>query len=229
MPVMRKSVQMHQYSEATGQVNNGYDDELSAKFRFIVDMVEPRSFVLDIGCGDGTLLKTLQVEKQVRAQGIDLCEDAIQSCVSKGLFVYHGDLNEGLADFNDRSVDYVIATNTLQMLHKPALIIQEMARVGKKCIISVPNFAYWRVRWELLVKGRMPKTKYLPFEWYDTPNIHLTTIKDFREFCKKANISILKEVFLRTSPEGYCSVIKHLPNLFADQAIFMIEGHKGSK
>jgi methionine biosynthesis protein MetW len=200
------------------------EEQLPPELGFIIEMVEPGSYVLDLGCGAGTLLKALQVEKQVRPQGIELSEDAIQACVAKGLFVYHGDLDEGLADFNDQSVDYVIATNTLQVLHRPAFLIQEMARVGKQCIISVPNFAHWRVRWELMFKGTMPKSKRLPYEWYDSPNIHLTTIKDFRRFCKKSGIKILREIALKTHDDRACSVVRCLPNLLADYAIFMIAG-----
>lgn len=197
--------------------------QLPGEYRLIIDMIEPRSVVLDLGCGTGTLLKALQDEKQVKPQGIELSEEAVQACVSKGLFVYHGDLDEGLADFNDQSFDYIIATNTLQALHRPAFLIQEMARVGKRCIISIANFAYWRVRWEFLTKGVMPKTSRLPYEWYDSPNIHLTTIQDFRRFCKKSDIRILREISVRTHDNGTCSAVKFLPNLLADYAIFMIE------
>ena len=199
------------------------DEQLSPEYRHILDLIEPRTQVLDLGCGSGALLKALQVEKHVRAQGIELSEDAIQSCVGKGLFVYHGDLDEGLADFPDQSVDYVIATNTLQVLHKPAFLIQEMARVGKKCIISVPNFAFWRVRIQLLTKGTMPKTGQMPYEWHDSPNIHHTTIKDFRDFCNQHGITILREIALKHI-DGECKQVRFLPNVFADYAVFMIEG-----
>jgi methionine biosynthesis protein MetW len=197
-------------------------EQLPPELRFIVDLIEPKSYVLDLGCGSGTLLQALQTEKQVKPQGIELSEEAVQSCVEKGLFVYHGDLDEGLADFNDQSVDYIIATNTLQVLHRPAFLIQEMARVGKRCIISVSNFAHWRVRLDLLLKGTMPKTKQLPYEWYNSPNIHLTTIKDFRDFCAKSDIKILCEIALKTDIKS-CHRVHHLPNIFADYAIFMIE------
>jgi methionine biosynthesis protein MetW len=211
-----------QQCEADSANNHSAVCKLRPEYRFIVEMVEPRSHVLDLGCGSGELLQALQEEKQVRAQGIELAEDAVQSCVAKGLFVYHGDLDEGLADFNDQSVDYVIATNTLQVLHRPAFLIQEMARVGKRCIISVPNFAFWRVRWQLLSRGVMPKNSRLPYEWYDSPNIHLTTIKDFRNFCRTSDIRIIQEIFLKTS-EDHCKVVKTMPNLCSDYAIFMVE------
>ncbi len=205
------------------KTENGALDALPAEFRFIIDLVEPGSHVLDLGCGEGYLLKALQIEKQVKPQGIELSEDAVQACVAKGLFVYHGDLDEGLADFNDQSVDYVIATNTLQVIHHPDFLIREMARVGKRCIISVPNFAYWKVRLDLLVNGRMPKTRTLPYEWYNSPNIHLTTIRDFREFCRISGIKIVKEICLKTRNRKTCKVVGFSPNIFADYAIFMIE------
>jgi len=189
-----------------------------------VDLVEPGSHVLDLGCGSGDLLKALQVEKRVRAEGIDVSEEMIKACVAKGLFVFHGDLDEGLADFNDQSVDYLIATNTLQVLHRPAFLLREMARVGRRCIVSVPNFAHWRVRSQLFFRGIMPKTPRLPYEWYDSPNIHHTTIKDFRLFCKQNGLKVLKEIDLLTLPDGRCRTVRFLPNLFADYAIFMFQG-----
>jgi methionine biosynthesis protein MetW len=200
------------------------EERVAPELRPIIDLVEPRSHVLDLGCGTGTLLKALQHEKQVRAQGIEMDEDAIQECVGKGLFVYHGDLDEGLADFPDQSVDYVIATNTIQVLHKPAFLMQEMARVGKKCIISLPNFAHWKVRLQLLTRGMMPKTGELPYEWYESPNIHLTTIKDFHRYCENENVKLLREIDLRHVTGGECKQVSVLPNLIADYAVFMIEG-----
>lgn len=197
-------------------------NELRPEFNFIIDMVEPGSKVLDLGCGEGQLLKTLQKEKRARVQGIELCESAIQECVAKGIFVYHGDLDEGLADFNDQSVDYVILTNTIQVLHRPDFLIMEAARVGKKCIISIPNFGYWRVRMQLLFQGRMPKTSGLPYEWYDSPNIHLTTLVDFRRFCRERKLTILQETDLVTSSQG-CRRVPLLPNFFSDLGIFLIQ------
>jgi len=196
--------------------------ELRPEFRYIIDMVEPRSRVLDLGCGEGDLLKALQIEKHARVQGIELSDTAIQECVAKGLFVYHGDLDEGLADFNDQSVDYVILTNTIQVLHRPDFLIMEAARVGKQCIISIPNFAYWRDRFQLMFGGRMPKTKSLPYEWYDTPNIHLTTIKDFRVFCRERGLVILEETDLVIG-DGRCRRVRVWPNFFADYAVFRLK------
>lgn len=191
--------------------------------RLIVDLVEPGTRVLDLGCGEGDLLKALQVEKHVRAEGVELSEACIQACVAKGLFsVHHGDLDEGLAEYGDKSVDYVILTNTIQVLHRPLLLIREMARVGQKCVISFPNFGHWPVRFQLFFEGRMPRSPRLPYEWYDTPNIHLLTIRDFRVFCEEVSLRVLREIAISTS-DGRCKQIRLMPNLLADAAIFLVE------
>jgi methionine biosynthesis protein MetW len=194
-------------------------------FRHILELVEPSSSVLDLGCGNGDLLAALIREKQVRAQGIELSEQCIQACVARGLTnVVHGNLDEGLADYADQSVDVVILTNTIQVLQRPLHLIKEVARVGRRCIISLPNFAHWSARAQLLFRGRMPKTSRLPYEWYDTPNIHLATLKDFRDLCKVAKLPILREVPLRTDAQGHCHLVRLLPNLRADAGIFLMEG-----
>jgi methionine biosynthesis protein MetW len=197
---------------------------LAPEHRLIIGLVTEGSRVLDLGCGEGDLLKALSVQKGVRAEGVDLSEQCIQACVAKGLFnVHNSDLDEGLADYTDKSIDYVILNNTVQVLHRPLFLIKEMARVGKQCIITFPNFGYWSIRAQLFFKGRMPINLRLPYEWYDTPNIHLATIVDFREFCQKAGLRIIKEIPLRTTKSGYCRRVRFLPNLMADSAIFLLE------
>lgn len=199
-----------------------WNDELRPEFQYIVDVVKPASSVLDLGCGEGQLMKALQKQKRARVQGIELSDTAVQACVENGLFVYHGDLDEGLADFNDHSVDYVILTSTIQVLQRPDLLIKEAARVGKQCVVSVPNFGYWRVRFQLMFEGVMPKTSRLPYEWYDTPNIHLTTIKDFRRFCREHSLHVVSETDIVIG-EKVCKPVKRLPNFFADYGIFVLE------
>jgi methionine biosynthesis protein MetW len=197
---------------------------LTPEHKLILNLIETGTRVLDLGCGEGDLLLALKVLKGVRAEGIELSDGCVQACVAKGLFsVQHGDLDEGLADYPHKSVDYVISTNTIQVLHRPMVLIREMARVGKRCIVSFPNFAHWRVRLQLLLKGRMPKTLKLPYEWYETLNIHLTTIHDFRDFCRKAGLRVLREIPLRTSRDGKCTQVRLLPNLLADAALFILE------
>jgi methionine biosynthesis protein MetW len=197
---------------------------LTPEHKQIISLIEEGARVVDLGCGEGDLLLALKLLKGVRAEGIELSEACIQACVAKGLFsVHHGDLDEGLADYPDKSVDYVISTNTIQVLHRPMVLIREMARVGKRCIVSFPNFAHWPARLQLALKGHMPKTSKLPYEWYETLNIHLTTIHDFRDFCRKAGLKVLREIPLRTSVPGKSTEVKLLPNLRADTAIFILE------
>jgi methionine biosynthesis protein MetW len=190
-----------------------------------VDLVAPGSRVLDLGCGDGDLLAALIREKQVRAEGIELSEECIQACVAQGLTnIHQGDLDEGLADHADQSVDYVLLTNTLQVLHRPRFLLQEMARVGRHGLITLPNFAHWSARLQLGLRGRMPRTARLPYEWYDTPNIHLTTLADFRDLLREAGLTIEREIPLATRREGRCQRVRFLPNLRADAAIFEVTG-----
>jgi methionine biosynthesis protein MetW len=195
---------------------------LSPDHQVIADLIPDGCRVLDLGCGEGDLLAALMELKHARAEGIEISDQCIQACVARGVAnVQHGDLEAGLSDYSDQSVDYVILTNTLQVLYRPLALIGEMARVGKQCIVSFPNFAHWRARAQLMFGGRMPKTRRLPYEWYDTPNIHLTTIRDFRDLCARADLRVLEEVALRTAPSTAARV-HLLPNLLADQAVFLV-------
>lgn len=198
------------------------DEGLLPEHKHIVDLIDDGAQVLDLGCGSGNLLKALQIDRHVKAQGIDCSDEAIQACVSKGLFVFHGDLDEGLADFNDQSVDYVMSVNTLQVLHHPEVLLREMARVGKKIIVAIPNFGHWSVRAQLLLLGRMPKSNRIPYEWYNSPNIHHTTISDFRDLCMQLGLEVLEETVLRTRKDGSVSRVSALPNLLGDYAIFLM-------
>ena len=203
----------------------GLGDEVAAKalneridLHLIVKLVEEHSTVLDLGCGDGDLMELLIRERKVTARGVEIAEEGVYRCISRGLSVHHGDLDEGLEDYPDGSFDYVILSQTLQAVHKPRLVLQEMLRVGRLGIVSFPNFVYWRHRLQLTLGGRMPKSSDLPYEWYNTPNIHLTTIRDFQDLCEAEGISAVKSLFLSGGRQVHL-----LPNLRARMALFVIE------
>lgn len=200
---------------------------LLSDYDMVVSLIEPGSRVLDLGCGTGALLERLIKERQVQGSGVEIEQSAIIECIHKGLSVFQGDIDSGLKDYGNASYDYVILNQTLQVIHHPDFVIEELLRVGKKAIISFPHFGYWRSRWQLVFRGRMPKTGKLPFEWFNTPNIHLLTIKDFRQFCRDRNITILKALSLRTGGKTGCLQIKWLPNLLADEGLFVITRQAG--
>ena len=191
-------------------------------YRVITKIIEEKSKVLDLGCGNGTLLKKLIDEKHVTGTGIEIDQNAAIEAISKGLSIIRGNIDEGLTQFNDNEYDWVVLNQTMQSTNKPEFVIEEMLRVSKKVIVSFPNFGYWKVRFYLFFKGKMPKSKNLPFEWYNTPNIHLLTIDDFFEFCQKRNIKISQKIYMKRGKVrkftfGICL------NLFTDEAMFVIE------
>jgi len=188
----------------------------------IVKIIEENSKVLDLGCGDGTLLKRLIDEKNVKGTGVEINQDNVIQSIKKGLSVIQGNIDEGLADFSDNEMDYVVLNQTLQSTQKPDYVINEMLRVGKKAIVSFPNFAYWRVRAYLFFNGKMPKSKMLPFEWFDTPNIHLLTVRDFFDFCEKRNIQISKSILMRRGKVINSRLKKVFADIFAEEVIFVI-------
>lgn len=177
--------------------------------------------MLDLGCGDGELLVRLISEKQVRAQGIELNENAIYRCVASGVSVFQQDIDTGLSEYGDNSFDYVILNQTLQQVKKPDLALQEALRVGKKVIVGFPNFVQASARFQIFFKGRVPVTKALPYEWYDTPNLHFLGIADFKDYCKKRIIEIEDSAFVRKN-----GTIKLFPNLFAEIGLFLIKRAK---
>lgn len=192
-------------------------DSTRLDHRIIYEIVEPGSRVLDLGCGTGELLSLLAKEKGAKVQGIELSEDAIYKCVEKGLSVFHGDIDSGLSEYPDKSFDYVILNQSMQEVKKVDFVIEEALRVGKEVIVGFPNFAYWRARLRLFLKGKTPMTYSLPYRWYNTPNLHFLSISDFKEFCSEKNITIRDAYYL-----GRKSVVKIYPNIFALNAIFIM-------
>lgn len=195
---------------------------MNLNYKVVCDLIEKNSRVLDLGCGQGELLELLKKEKQVKGFGVEINQDSLLEALVKGLSVIQGDIDKGLDEFQDKTYDYAILNQTLQSTKYPEMIIDEMLRVANKCIVSFPNFAYWRVRFYSFFKGKMPKSKQLPYEWYDTPNIHLLTIADFFEFCKKRNIKIEKSVYLTRDKSRSGFLIKHIANFFSQEAVFVI-------
>lgn len=192
-------------------------EELRLDHKIIGDIVEAGSMVLDMGCGNGDLLEYLVSSKDVRGSGVEISEEAIYSCVEKGLSVSHGDIDSGLREYPDKLFDYVIFNQTMQQVHKPKKAIAEALRIGKKVIIGFPNFCYIKARLQLFFGGHVPVTPSLPYTWYETPNLHFLSIKDFKAFCDEQEIIVEKSVFL--SGKG---VVRVFPNLFALNAIFQI-------
>ena len=187
------------------------------EYRVILEWIEPHSSILDLGCGDGELLSILIQEKKAHAQGIEIDEQAIHKCVAKGLSVFQEDIDIGLSEYGDKSFDYVILSQSLQQVRKPDFVLKEAVRVGEKIIVSFPNFAHYSSRFQIFFEGKVPVTRALPYEWYDTPNLHFLSISDFSEFCRKRNIRIENSVFIGNN--GRVGII---PNLFAEIGVFLL-------
>lgn len=189
----------------------------------IASWIEPGSKVLDLGCGSGDLLHILAADKDVRGTGIEAEEGKVTRGIEKGLSILHGDINEEIRDYADGSFDYVILSQTLQQVYDPARLIREMLRVGACGIVSFPNFAYYRIRGQLLFRGRAPVSRELPYEWYDTPNIRVITIRDFRRFCRKEGFVIARETAISTPHHHEKGmVVKFFPNLLATYGMFLL-------
>ena len=187
----------------------------------ILDIVPRGAKVLDLGCGDGSLLEKMVRTKNVRGSGIEISDEGIRECIARGLAVLQEDIDDGLKDYPDRSFDYIILNQTLQAVKKPHVVLSEMLRVGEKAVVGFPNFAHWKMRMYLLLRGRMPKTEYLPYEWYDTPNIHFCTVTDFEEYCRKFSLRVERRVYLSNDRGG--RVLRGFgPNLFAESAVYLL-------
>jgi methionine biosynthesis protein MetW len=197
---------------------------MKKELKIISELIENNTRVLDVGCGDGTLMKYLKDEKNVDTRGLEISKNNVQTCIGKGLAVIEGNAEKDLQQFPNLSFDYVVLSQTLQAFYNPEKVINDLLRVANKAIVTIPNFGYWRVRLQLLFKGTMPITKNLPDEWYNTPNLHMCTIKDFFNFCLKKNIKLYKSIALLEQKTSNINKINlNLKNLSSELGIFLIE------
>jgi len=212
---------MSQLTEITPVYEDGSDNKLRADLAIIAEWIKPGSKVLDLGCGDGVLLAYLRDHQDVTGYGLEINAFNIEACVERDINVIQADLNDGLQEyFADDSFDYVIMSQTLQATEQPDLILQEMLRVGREGIVTFPNMAYWRARLQLGVQGIMPVTKGLPNQWYNTPNVHLCTLKDFQALCRQHDIDVLQRTVVDHSHRRGNLLMSLLPNLLGEVAIY---------
>ena len=197
---------------------------MKKEFQIISELIENNKRVLDVGCGDGTLMKHLKDNKNIDTRGLEISKNNVQLCISKSLSVIEGNAERDLQQFPDLSFDYVILSQTLQAFYNPEKVIDDLLRVANKAIVTIPNFGYWKVRLHLLLKGTMPITKNLPDEWYNTPNLHMCTIKDFYNFCSKKNIELYKSIALNGEKTSKINKINlNIKNLYSELGIFLIQ------
>ena len=197
---------------------------MKKEFQIISELIENNTKVLDVGCGDGTLMKFLKDEKNVDTRGLEISKENVQNCISKGLSIIEGNAEKDLHQFPNLTFDYVVLSQTLQAFYNPEKVIDDLLRVAKKAIVTIPNFGYWKVRIHLLLKGTMPVTDALPNEWYDTPNLHMCSIKDFYNFCFKKKIDLTKSIALngdKTSKINKKNI--NIKNLSSELGIFLIQ------
>ena len=196
---------------------------MKKEFKVIADLLPNNSRVLDVGCGDGSLMNFLIKEKNIETRGLELDQNNVQECLNKGLTVIQGNAETELNQFPEQSFDYVVLSQTLQAFYKPDKVLNELLRVGKSVIVSIPNFGYWKVRTSLLFFGKMPVTRTLPNSWYNTPNLHMCSIKDLFNYCTDNNINIKKVIGIN---ENKISLVKRsnleMKNLFSKLGIFLI-------
>ena len=192
-------------------------------FQLIADMIAPRARVLDVGCGEGELLELLRDDRQVDGRGIEISQEGVNRCVARGLSVIQGDADHDLRYYPDRGFDYVILSQTIQATRNPKTVLEELLRIGDKVVVSFPNFGHARLRLSLLFRGRMPVTRDLPYSWYDTPNIHFCTIRDFMLLCDEVGATVEKAIALDgTGHEIALSMPWWFWNLFGQQAVFLL-------
>lgn len=197
---------------------------MKSEYKIISDIITENARVLDVGCNDGSLMEFLKKNKNVDIRGIEISKEKVQTCISKGLTVIEGDAEFDLKQFPDKSFEYVVLGQTLQAFINPEIVIKELLRVGNKAIVTIPNFGHWKVRLNLLFQGTMPVTKTLPNEWYNTPNIHMCTIKDFFKFSETMNFKIFKSFALMNKNVSTINSLNlSFKNLFCELGIFLIE------
>ena len=197
---------------------------MKKEFQIITELIENNKRVLDVGCGDGTLMKHLKDNKNIDTRGLEISKNNVQLCISKSLSVIEGNAEKDLQQFPDLSFDYAILSQTLQAFYNPEKVIDDLLRVANKAIVTIPNFGYWKVRLHLLLKGTMPITKNLPDEWYNTQNLHMCTIKDFYNFCSKKNIELYKSIALNGEKTSQINKINlNIKNLYSELGIFLIQ------
>ena len=197
---------------------------MKKEFKIISELIKNNTRVLDVGCGDGTLMKYLKDEKNVDTRGLEISKKNVQDCTSKGLSVIEGNAEKDLHQFPNLSFDYVVLSQTLQAFYNPEKVIDDLLRVANKAIVTIPNFGHWKVRIHLLLKGTMPVTETLPNEWHNTPNLHMCTIKDFFNFCSKKKIELYKSIALngeKTSAINSGNI--NIKNLSSELGIFLIK------
>ena len=197
---------------------------MKQEFKIISNLIDKNTRVLDVGCGDGTLMEYLKDSRKIDIRGIEISKNNVQKCLSKGLTVIEGDAEKDLLQFPDGSFDFVILSQTLQAFLTPEIVIKELLRVGKKAVVTIPNFGFWKVRLHLLLKGTMPITKNLPDEWYNTPNLHMCTLKDFYNFCENRNIKLDQSIALKNEKISTINKLNlNIKNLSAELGVFLIE------
>ena len=192
-------------------------------YDLVLEEIPERSRVLDLGCGDGSLLVMLQEQKKVKGYGVEISEEGVSLCVEKGLYCYQADIDEGLSDYKNDSFDYVILNQTIQNTKRPDYVLNEVLRIGRKSIVSFPNFAYISTRSYLMFRGTMPVNELLPFEWYESPNIHHLTISDMNKMAEKFSFNILGEQNFSLSKNGRSRIVRFFPNLLAQYGFFVLE------